>query len=380
MTQGKGRCRILYVIDDMGVGGAQKQVAETVNRLNGGEFSCDIACVTRGGATLEKVRGAGEVYVLGADRIYDHVGAAAALRLGGIIRSGRYAIVEAYLPMAHLFGAMAVVGLRRTALVAARRQSAWLDPGWMKAAGGFLDRVTRLSIANSRAVKRSLVERYGLSPERIAVIPNIIETGRPQVSRAEARERLAVSPGAFACAAAGSFVRVKDYPTIIRAFAEFSRRGGKGVLLLAGEGGQRRGAAAFASRLGLDGEVRFLGSVPDIRMVLAAADVFVHASHSEGMSNAILEAMAAGQPVVASDIPANREAMGDGCGVFFAPGDWEGCLRGIEHFADDTAAAARAGRAAQERIRLLYNCDAIIGQRERIYGRLAGATNGKGRE
>ena len=367
------KCRILFVIHHMGVGGAQKQVAEVTNRLDTDRFSCDIACVTSGGVNLDRSRGAREVFVLGADRMYDNRGLAAAARLARIIRGGGYKIVEAYLPAAHLFSALALVGVRRTALVAACRHVAGLDPGWTRAIRPLLDRMTWLYVANSHTVKRSFVERYGLPPSKVAVVHNIIDAPPSPISRREARQRLGLADGEFTVAAAGTFSPVKDYPTIIRAFAGLCRSGRPAALVVAGDGPLKSAAAALAQSAGLNGRVRFLGEVRDVHAVLAASDAFVHASKSEGMSNAVLEAMSAGLPVVASDIPANREVLGPNYEAFFAPGDWQGCLQGLQHFADDRQAAAALGKCCRARAIDAFSAERAITRRERIYTRLAGA-------
>jgi glycosyltransferase involved in cell wall biosynthesis len=246
----------------------------------------------------------------------------------------------------------------------------------MSAARSFLNRATLFSIANSRAVKRSVVHRYGLRPGRVAVIPNFVSMPRTGLTRDEARRRIGIPADAFTVVATGSISAVKDYPTIIKAVAAMRERRGNVTLVVAGGGKGRSGMVSFAQALGLDGSARFLGAVEDVQTLLAAADVFVHASRSEGMSNAVLEAMSAGLPVVASDIPANREALGDGCGEFFEPGDWAGCLKGLDRFADDTAAAIECGRKARERVRRVFDCGAVIARRERIYRRLAEVVNG----
>lgn len=372
MRNGNGKCRILFVIDDMGIGGAQKQVAETVNGLDADRYECDIACISAGGISLDRVRSARQVYILGADRAYDRQAAAAALRLASIVRRGRYGIVEAYLPAPHVLAGLATAGLRRTAFVASLRQLAWLDPPYMGIAWRFLRPLTRVAIANSHAVKDSVIRRYGLPARRIAVVGNVVENRPAVLSKSDARRHLGIGEGEFVVAAAGRFSAVKDYPTILRAFAGLRCRDKAVSLLIAGEGKGLKSAQESARGFGLNGEVRFLGGLKDVSPMLAAADCFVHASRSEGLSNAILEAMAAGLPVVASDIAANREALGPGAGLFFAPGDWQGCLQALGVFADDTQAASRGGSSGRARALRAYGRLAIMRRRERIYAIIRG--------
>lgn len=368
--------RILFVIADMGVGGAQKQVAEVMNRLDPERFETDIVCLETGGINLDRLKRVGDVHILNAPRIYDNNGAAALGRLVSIVRRGRYDVVETYLAESHFLCSLALIGKKRPALVASRRHMASLDPLWMSAVRPILNAVTRFSIANSRAVKDSVVRRYGLQPSKVAVIPNVVEERATGSGREAARASLGIPRGSVVVAAAGTMSPVKDYPTIVRAFAQVRAEDARAVLVVAGDGKMREAVAGLAKGLGLNGEARFLGNVSDVGEVLAAADVFVHASKTEGLSNAVLEAMAAGLPVVSSDIPASREALGRDCGVFFAPGDWRACAEGLKSFARDGAAAAAHGAKGRERVRKAYS-DAVIRRRERLYTRLSETGEGK---
>ena len=309
------------------------------------------------------------MFILGAKRLYDNRGVAAASRLARIIRHGRYDLVEAYLPSAHLLSALAVGGRSRPVLVAARRHMASLDPSWMPAANVLLNRVTRFSIANSRAVKASVAHRYSIAPSRIAVIPNIVDRSLEPASRASARTELGIGQREFVIAAAGTLAPVKDYPTILRAFAGMAAARGGMRLVIAGGGSERRALESFSHAIGLNGNVTFLGSCAGVANVFSAADVFVHASKSEGLSNALLEAMAAGLPAACSDIPANREAAGE-CAIYFRPGDSEGCGRALGRYVDDIAARRAAGEAARLRVAKLCG-ERVIRRRERLYLRLA---------
>ncbi len=378
MISPRCKCRILFVIDDMGIGGAQKQVSEVVKRLDPGSFVADIVCIETGGVMLEGLTGAHRVFVLGARRVFDHKGFAATARLARILRRGRYDVVEAYLPAAHFMCAVAAPAAGRTALVAARRNLAWLDPKWFAASRRLVNRATHFSIANSQAVKWSVVVRYGVTPSRIGVVPNIVDKWRDGISRDAARRQLGLGVDTVVVAAAGTISRVKDYPTIVRAFAQLSAAGRSTALLIAGDGPARTRLKGLCARLGARDRIRFLGAVSDIRPVLAAADVFIHASLSEGSSNAVLEAMSYALPTVASDIPANRELLGGECARFFKPGDWRGCLEALETFAGDPAAAAAAGQSARKRVAAVFDSGNVIRRREKLYRRIAEVINGNG--
>lgn len=368
----KERRRILLVIDDMGVGGAQKQVTALAGRLTAMGFAVGVVCVEAGGLNLEGLPPGAPIEILGARRVFDADAAAAVFRLARLIRAGRYHIVEAYLPAAHFLSALACAPLGAR-LVAARRNLAEIDPAWYAVVSPVINRVTACSIANSHAVKRSVVARYGLRAAKVAVVPNLVEpVGRP-LSRARSRSELGVGETAFVAAAAGSLTGVKNYPAIVRAFAGLVALEPRAVLLVAGDGPERRSVSALAQRLGLNGQLRMLGATRETAKVFAAADVFIHASKSEGSSNALLEAMAAGLPAVVSDIPANREALGDG-GQYFDPGDWRGCLEGLLAYRASGALRRHAGARARKLVEKRFCPEAALARRVRIYEKLSEAS------
>jgi glycosyltransferase involved in cell wall biosynthesis len=127
------------------------------------------------------------------------------------------------------------------------------------------------------------------------------------------------------------------------------------VLALAGKGPQEETLRRQAQALGLAGRVRFLGELPDIRSLLGAADVFILPSVAEGMSNALLEAMASGLACVATRIGGNVELMADGTtGELVDVGDSQQLAAAVLRLLADPARAARLGSEAQRIIRHRY--------------------------
>jgi glycosyltransferase involved in cell wall biosynthesis len=178
------------------------------------------------------------------------------------------------------FGARLAIGL--SALVAARATRA---------------------IAVSAGVGRDLTAR-GFPAARVAVINNPLP---PALLRPVAR---VASAGGPVIATAGRLVAVKDHRTLLRAFAALP---GFARLQIFGEGPLEPELRAYAAELGIAGRVLFAGYVTDPSTCYAAADLFVLSSTSEGFGNVLIEAMAAGVPVVSTDAPHGpREILGDG--------------------------------------------------------------------
>ncbi len=170
-------------------------------------------------------------------------------------------------------------------------------------------------VANSQTVGDYVVRRMGVCPSRVLVIRNGIEQHLSTDSRTNYREQLKIAPDALMVTMVANFRLEKDHQTLLHAWRIFLDRctGARSsrVLVLAGRFAPLTDAIkALAFDLELDSTVRFLGAVDDIPSLLGATDISVFSSHTEGSPNGVLESMAAGLPIVGSDLPAIREAVG----------------------------------------------------------------------
>lgn len=166
---------------------------------------------------------------------------------------------------------------------------------------------------------RSLALELGVAPERALVVPNGVDTGKfHPVDRQQARRDLGISPRARVLVTVGGLVRRKGYHRVIGCLGRLRQRWGEVVYLAVGgasrEGDDGAALRAQARAAGLADCVRFLGALPPeaIKGPLSAADVMVLASANEGWANVLLESMACGTPVVASDVGGNREVVDSG--------------------------------------------------------------------
>jgi len=174
-------------------------------------------------------------------------------------------------------------------------------------------------VANSRSGKDFLSSQIRVDPTRISVIPNCVLPLKPKNDRDHWRNRLAINPKTFVVTMVANFSRFKDHDTLLKAWPAVQARCPDSVLLLAGRNGDRHSQIRdTCSKLK---SVHLLGEVLDIGGLLAASDTLVHSSFLEGTPNAVLEAMVAGLPVVAADIPGTRVAMGSGNRWLIPPQD-----------------------------------------------------------
>src|SRR5262249_18774509 len=156
-------------------------------------------------------------------------------------------------------------------------------------------RVTDLLIANAEAVAEDTRRHEGVSPAKITTVYN----GLPDSAFAPARPST-IDTAAPVVLCVANLKADKGHRFLLDAVARLRDQGLYCTLVLVGDGPERRALDALAARLGVD--ARFLGTRTDIEPLLARAQVVALASLHEGMSNAVMEAMAAGRPVVATDV------------------------------------------------------------------------------
>jgi glycosyltransferase involved in cell wall biosynthesis len=224
-------------------------------------------------------------------------------------------------------------------------------------------------VAPGVAIEQELLAA-GYPRERICCIPNgvTIPPPRTAAARAAARDALVeANPGlmlpldAPLALYAGRLHEGKGIVQLLQAWKTLASRWPTTRLWIAGEGPQRRALQREISELNLEGRVLLAGVFDEIDELLAAADLFVLPSFAEGMSLALMEAMAAGLPVVASDIPGNRPLVSDGQhGLLVPPGDAEALAQAIDRIWKEPELAARLGTAARDRAMSRFSLDRTL--------------------
>jgi glycosyltransferase involved in cell wall biosynthesis len=248
------------------------------------------------------------------------------------------------------------------------------DGGRLRMAGYRLTNrlVDRVTIISRLAADRYL-EIGAVPPERLEVIPNTVdlETFRPSADdRTAIRRQLGIGDE-FTWLAVGRFQPAKDYPTMIAAFAQLARAS-TSRLILVGQGPLRGEVETLLKTEGIEDRVRFLGVRRDVPDLMCGADGYVLSSAWEGMPVVLLEAAAAGLPVVATRVGGVAEVVEDGVtGLLVPPGDpvaLAEAMRTIEALSPERRAGMGAGGRAlvQER----YSTASVMAMWERLYSSL----------
>jgi sugar transferase (PEP-CTERM/EpsH1 system associated) len=228
-------------------------------------------------------------------------------------------------------------------------------------------RTTQVMAVSSRLAER-MERQIGFPASRIRVIRNGVDTVRfSPTMRDAARRESGFGPADIVLGTAGRLVPVKDQKTLLHAWSLLKQRGVRFVGVIAGKGALKDDLEALASSLGLD-NVRFLGNRPDVERVMAALDVFILSSVSEGLSNTIQEAMASGLPVVATDVGGADELVVPGETGLLVPASDPGAMAdALESVVRDEAARLRMGRASRARSEGVFALDGMVRDYTQLY-------------
>lgn len=313
--------RVLHIITGLGIGGAEQQLRLLLRHL---PASCDVVTLTNPGAVADGLRADGvRVTDLGMKGNRD---LAALPRLAGIIRRGKYDLVHTHLYRACVYGRIAarLAGVRATIATEHSLGRAEIEgrPLTRSTRALYLrtERLGSATVAVSSTVAGRLRD-WGVPAARIHLVPNGIDAELFRYdagARRDTRALLGIPEDAFVVGGVGRLVPGKRFDVLVRAVAALP--GAR--LLLAGDGPERGPLTALAERLGAAGRIRLLGECdaersgagPGVPALLSAVDTFVSTSREESFGLAVVEALAAGLPVLhaacpaVDDLPADQSA------------------------------------------------------------------------
>lgn len=287
-----------------------------------------------------------------------------------VFRARAVDVVQCFQWRPALIGMAAARVARRGRIVAGRR-SVPVERG---ARAFFEELVVRF--ADRIVVNAEALRPRGAAGGRTDVIPSGVDTDlfRPRTgARAEARARLGLDLAHPVVGTVGRLDPRKGTDVLLAAAAQLIKKGLPELrVVVVGDGPLRDELPALAARLGIAERVHMLGDRSDVPEVLAALDVFVLPSRSEGMSNALLEAMASALPVVATAVGGNPEAVSaDTTGVLIPSDDPTMMADAVLRLVTSPSLAAELGGAARRRVEERYGARAMVRRLEAIYDAVA---------
>jgi len=372
VTSGGSPARIAVVASTFGVGGAERVTADVLRRLDRSRFEARMFFLHDAGVVGRELFRDG---FAGCERIMKRRGdRLAALRLVSHLRSYRPHVVFCLdhhdaMTMGRLAGLVSgshalIVASHATSLVGKPRLFDPLDRLLME----FTRRVVAVSHSHAELLRR----REGVERERIAVIENGIDLAAwPFVSedlRAESRAALGLKEDEKVVLMVAGLRPEKAHEVLIAATARLQDRGRRIRVLLAGDGERRAAIESAAVALGVRASIEFLGTRRDIARLLHASDAVVLPSSAEALPLSLLEAMAAGTPVIASAVGSIPEVVRDGdTGLLIPPGDDASLADRISVILDDEPGAAGLRTRARECVARRYSIDETAARYQTLF-------------
>jgi glycosyltransferase involved in cell wall biosynthesis len=313
------------------------------------------------------------IYLLPLQRTYDLTALRAALEFRRFLKQKRIRIVHTFFESSDIWAGFVTKTMSKAKLVWARRDMGILRSRKHHIAYRLMAGTPDAVFTVSEQVRRHAIEVDRIDAARVQTIYNGLN-----LADWDAVPKPAKNPGEFLVTTVGNIRRVKGHDVFIRAAAAIVQQIPKVSFSIAGdvlEPGYFRELQTLVRELDLVDHVRFDGGVTNLRQHLAAADIFVLPSRSEGFSNAIIEAMASSLPVVATDVGGNAEAVKDGINGFLVPPeDPDALSAAILRLLSDPFQAKSMGAAGRNLVAEKFTTEAMMDQ---IAGAYRGLLSGR---
>jgi sugar transferase (PEP-CTERM/EpsH1 system associated) len=342
---------VVHVLHALSVGGTENGLVNLVRGLPRGRFRHTVIAMTETGAMAGRLPGEVEVWILGKRAGLDMraLGRLALLLRRArpdIVHSRNWAAIDA-VPAARLARVPCVIhGEHGRAITDLHG----LNPRRNRVRRLLTPLVDRF-VTVSFDLRRWLIDVVGIPDRKVVTIHNGVDTTRfADDDHEQARRTLGVRDDALTVGTIGRLDPVKDQLGLLEAFAQLRHRYPTAILVVVGDGPLRGVLETRAQRPDLAGRVKLLGERHDVPRLLRAFDLFVLPSLAEGLPNTLLEAIAAGLPLVATRVGGNPEVVVDGAnGRVVPPGDPHALADAIGRYLDDPVLRTLHGKASRER-------------------------------
>lgn len=358
MPPESGPIRVVHVVLSLAIGGLEAIVVSLAGRASK-KFQPSVICLESFGPFASKLADSGvPVECLGTpDTPVMH----SVLNLRRRLSELDPDVLHTHNEKAHIHGALATLGRKRPALIHTRH-GRWQVPTRMARIAG------RVAIHRSRFIvcvsadASEVARAEGARPERLRVIRNAIDVSAYDASNYEGRSR-----GAHAVTVA-RLAPVKDLGTLLRAARLVRDARSDFRLDVVGDGPSRGDLESLSQELGLEDVVVFHGASNDPRLFLSAATFFVQSSISEGISVTLLEAMAAGLPIVATNVGGNAEVVDvRQTGLLVAPQDPRALAEAMLRVLGSPSMARAMSQSARTRVEQEFDLTRMVGNYEALY-------------
>src|SRR6185369_9251614 len=360
--------KILHLITGLEVGGAEMMLLKTLPRMQEA-FDNRICCIRGHGEIGKRLEAASvPVYYLDLKNIFD---LGIIFRFGKIIKEFEPDILVTYLIHADLFGRVfgRIFGIKKIICSVRVKLIQWKYLPLL-ALDGLTSFLVNHYHFNSHTVADMYLKYFFLSNKKITVIPNGIEIAKYKISidKMKKRRELSIPEDVFLIGCVGRLEKQKGQKYLIGAFSEIIKTHPQVFLILIGDGSYRIFLEKLAQTLELGNCVKFFGRRSDVPEILQTIDLFVLPSLYEGMSNAVMEAMAAGKPIITTHIPENKELIQNNqTGILVSPKNTLALKLAMENIIENSELKKLLGDEAQKSVSKNFIIEAIINRFQRFY-------------
>jgi len=364
--------RLVHLVQSLDIGGLELMVVSLVEALDPARFESSVICYDELGSLVPRLERRGvRVRVLerqpGIDVRY-------VLRLSRNLAADRPDLLHLHNPTALFYGALAGRLARIPAIVYTDHGRDLASGRSVMLANQVLARLVDRIVAVSDYGRRNLIENEGFPTRRICVIHNGV-SGRAfdgHQRRCKVRAGLGLVEAQPAIGIVARLDPVKNHSALLRAMRSVLEHVPDARLFVIGDGPQRGALESLAIELAIAPTVVFLGARDDVPDLLAALDLFVLPSLTEGLSLTLIECCAAGKPIVATDVGGNPEVIRDGeNGLLIPPDDDRALATAIMRLLTDPDLAASIGQAGRARFEAEFTLDAMTSRYRDLYESIA---------
>jgi glycosyltransferase involved in cell wall biosynthesis len=369
---------VLHLVNRFNIGGAERQFIERLRRHPEG-FAPVLGCLELSGPMLDQARALGHLPVVFPLRgsLMQANTALQITRMAKVIRDRGVKLVHSTDFNTNLLGLVAarLAGVRCIVSRVDLGHPRYGFSKWHRAAEKWSARHADLVVANAEAVRRVCIEEEGCRPERVLVVRNGLDLVRFDAQAAEElKAPLPIPEGAPFVAVIGNLWPVKGHRMLVEAVGKLAGKLPGWRFLCAGDGSERPWLTRRIAELGLEDRVLLIGHRLDVPALLRRARAAALCSSAEGLSNALMEAMAASLPVVATRVGGNPELVRDGENGFLVPsGDADAmAARLLDLLGGEPGRAMQMGLRGRARIETELTLEAMARGHRDLYRRALG--------
>lgn len=363
------KINIIHVLACLDVGGAELLVLDFLKRLNRDKYAPTVCSLKKNGSIEKDFKTAG-IPVLVADK-KDGIDLSLPFKLARIFCREKIDIVHTHNAAPWLYGGIASRILNSKILFHTEHANLYGHDKKMMLAERYLSRITSRVIVDADKVGDFLVNTEKINRNKIELVFNGVDIDKYsniKINRVSKRLELGITPEQKLIGIVARLSRVKDHKNLLDAHSAIIKIIPEARLMIIGDGELRVELENYSEAKGLKNHVIFLGTRSDIPELLKILDVFVLCSTSEGLPVTILEAMAAGLPIVATNVGGNPEVIVDNHSGFLVPAkNPQKLAETIISILNDETLACDFGKNGQTRCRELFSLDGMVKKYSELY-------------